>query len=466
MNTSIEKKIQLIRCESTDRYAALSRLEYGEYPVWTASDSVEGSQLEQILCPVNKASAGGQYVWVNYLSALQSLSNWDRQKVFSRLMDLFFNSDAEVVIVQTDICEIPYEIHQIIDEYVCPFPNEHEAIDQIKAVGLEADEQTIRLSMGLSHSDLKRCLQLAVAEPDPKKAIEEYRSRKLSSIGLKFLPPPARREIGGLDLLQAALPMLEYRLSAEAEEWGLPSPNGWILAGVPGTGKTYSAKAIAAKLGLPMFILGIDAVQKGGAPLLERMLKTAEACAPCVLFLDEMEKLIGDAEGAIRGVFLSWLNDKTSKVFVIGAINEIDKLAQETLRAGRFDKVWQVDSPDEQSRIVVAKLFLKALDDRFIGVEPVFSNDEWQEFADSTNEFIGAEIEQLVYDTFTVVKMRDAKAVIDITDLLDAARNFKTAFKRNTAGFLRIRNKLDKIADRTNSGNYGVLLERQVDPYD
>jgi SpoVK/Ycf46/Vps4 family AAA+-type ATPase len=465
MVMSIEKKIQLIRCESTDRYAALTRLGYGNYPVWTASDSSEGSQLEQILHPVIKASAGGQYVWVNYLSALQSLSNWDRQKVFSRLMDLFFNSDADVVIVQTDICEIPYEINQIIDEHVCPFPNEHEAIDQIKAVGLEADEQTIRLSMGLSHSDLKRCLQLAVAETDPKRAIEEYRSRKLSSIGLKFLPPPARREIGGLDLLQAAMPMLEYRLSAEAEAFGLPAPRGWILAGVPGTGKTYSAKAIAAKLGLPMFILGIDAVQKGGAASLERMLKTAEACAPCVLFLDEMEKLIGDAEGAIRGVFLSWLNDKTAKVFVIGAINEIEKLAQETLRSGRFDKVWQVDSPDQQSRIVVAKLFLKSLDARFAGSDPVFSNDDWQEFADSTNEFIGAEIEQLVYDTFTEVKMKDANALVDIADLIKTARSFKTAFKRNTAGFLKIRNKLDSIADRTNSGEYGVLLERKNDIY-
>jgi hypothetical protein len=84
-------------------------------------------------------------------------------------------------------------------------------------------------------------------------------------------------------------------------------------------------------------------------------------------------------------------------------------------------------------------------------------------FADATIEFIGAEIEQLVYDTISRIKMADAESVLTIGDLIETAAKFKTLFKRNTAGLLSIRNRLDQVADRTNSGSYGVLMTRTDD---
>ena len=111
--------------------------------------------------------------------------------------------------------------------------------------------------------------------------------------GIRYEPPPQHIEIGGLDLLVRWIEDLEYRLSSAAEAIGLPYPRGVMLAGVPGTGKTFSARAISAILGYPLFALSIDYVIEGGGLALPKLLTTIESCAPCILFVDEIEKLFG-----------------------------------------------------------------------------------------------------------------------------------------------------------------------------
>jgi len=146
------------------------------------------------------------------------------------------------------------------------------------------------------------------------------------------------------------------------------------VLGVPGTGKSLTAKATAAAFGLPL--LKLDAGRIFGSLVgqseanLRTAIQTAEAVAPCVLWIDELEKAFGGAgsggstdggtSSRVFGTMLNWLQDKTAPVFVVATANDASRLPPELLRKGRWDECWFVDLPDTRERaaiweIVVAK---------------------------------------------------------------------------------------------------------------
>jgi ATP-dependent 26S proteasome regulatory subunit len=467
-----QHQILLIRCNPLDREWIVAQLivDLPDCQRWKLHSKLDDSStpLTQLLTAVRQVMDGGNYILDNYLSAIATLTLWDKQVIYEQIGDLFLLCQLpyQLILLQTDEQPIPIDLARFINEYRWADPTTQEITRLFQAYGLEPSERNLRLAAGLAHEDLRIGLKQAQSYSKPDSFLEKYRNARLSLLGVKYDPPPPINEIGGLDLLVKAIEDLKFGFSDPARELGLPFPKGWLLAGVPGTGKTHSAKVIAAELGYPMLSLEIDKIKVGGLTAMARVLEIARICAPCVFYLDEIEKLFSREDKPLLSLLLTWLQDKDFPVFVIGTLNRIEDLPVETTRAGRFDKVWEVPSPDEEARLRLFILFLKSFDSRFkVKTDLVFNLFDWQRIVDATPEFVGSEIQQVVLDTVARVKRRNINAEISAADLLETAEAFKSMFNRNNKQILQIRNSIQGLANPANSGQRNVLPPREIDVY-
>lgn len=220
----------------------------------------------------------------------------------------------------------------------------------------------------------------------------------------------------------------------EAAEYGIPSPKGVLMTGIPGCGKSLTAKAIAAAWELPLLRLDIGKVFAGLVGSSEQnmrsAIRTAEAAAPCVLWLDEIEKGFSGVSGdggdggtssRVFGSFLTWMQEKTAPVFVIATANKVDRLPPEFLRKGRFDEIFFVDLPTDHERRDIWKLHLSKRLKRSTAGSLAITDELLDELSSATEGYAGAEIEQAV-----VVALFDAYAdrrALSRDDLHLAIRN-------------------------------------------
>lgn len=178
--------------------------------------------------------------------------------------------------------------------------------------------------------------------------------------------------VGGLQGLKRWLEHERPLLTADLRERGIRPPRGILLVGVPGCGKSLSAKAIAASWNLPLYRLDLSTIhgqylgQSEGR--LKEALATADHVAPCVLWIDEIEKgLAGATQGAndggtstrLVGQFLFWLQEARARVFVVATANDVSKLPPELLRRGRFDELFFVDLPSSEERKEIINIYAK-----------------------------------------------------------------------------------------------------------
>jgi hypothetical protein len=155
-----------------------------------------------------------------------------------------------------------------------------------------------------------------------------------------------------------------------AAEYGLDFPKGVLLLGVPGCGKSLCARAIAMEWGLPLLRLDPGSLYDKYIGETERNLRratqTAERMAPCVLFIDEIEKAFAAGDGGdggvaqrVLGTFLSWMQDRRADVFTVATANDVTRLLPEFLRKGRFDEIFFVDLPDAAARREIFEVHLR-----------------------------------------------------------------------------------------------------------
>ena len=217
-------------------------------------------------------------------------------------------------------------------------------------------------------------------------------------------------DIGGLDNLKRWLLKRNNSWSERAKIYNIPAPKGVLVTGIPGCGKSLTAKAMSTIWQLPLLRLDIGKIFSGiigsSEENMRRAIKIVEAVAPSILWIDEIEKGISNSSGAndggvsnrIFGTFLTWMQEKTAPVFVIATANNISKLPAELLRKGRFDEIFFVDLPTYNERREIFRVHLtKRLKDERVCVH-IKPNDEnlINELARRTEGFIGSEIEQVV----------------------------------------------------------------------
>ncbi|MEV4973531.1 AAA family ATPase [Streptomyces scopuliridis] len=208
--------------------------------------------------------------------------------------------------------------------------------------------------------------------------------------------------IGGLTNLRDWLRRKHQLMHSDLRGTGLRPPRGALLVGVPGCGKSLSAKAIASQWRLPLYRLDMASIH--GKYLgesegrMREALETADRVAPCILWIDEIEKgLAGshDMSGVpqrVIGQFLFWLQESDSRAFVVATANDVRSLPPELLRKGRFDELFFVDLPDAQDRREIIQLYYR----RYVKAEP--APDRLDLLVDLSDGFAGSDIEAALHD--------------------------------------------------------------------
>ena len=181
---------------------------------------------------------------------------------------------------------------------------------------------------------------------------------------------PADNKVGGLEGLRQWLDRKRSLLTMDLRDRGMRAPRGVLLIGVPGCGKSLSAKAIASDWQLPLYRLDMGAIF--GAYVgqsenrLREALSTADSVSPCVLWIDEIEKGLAGAGTESTGVttrlvgqFLYWLQESRGRVFVVATANDVRALPQELLRTGRFDDMFFLDLPEPDERREIIEIYLR-----------------------------------------------------------------------------------------------------------
>ena len=216
-------------------------------------------------------------------------------------------------------------------------------------------------------------------------------------------------DIGGLENLKNWLKKRNNSWSERAKKYCLPAPKGVLITGVPGCGKSLTAKATSSIWQLPLLRLDRGKIVSGlvgsSEENMRKAIATAEAVAPSILWVDEIEKGLsglssnGDSgvSSRIFGTFLTWMQEKEAPVFVIATANNIHALPPELLRKGRFDEIFFVDLPTLKERKDIFKVHLtRRLKDAEISKNVSLDDSTYKKLAKLTEGFIGAEIEQVV----------------------------------------------------------------------
>lgn len=188
------------------------------------------------------------------------------------------------------------------------------------------------------------------------------------------------------------------------DKYNLPAPKGVLITGVPGCGKSLTAKAMSSLWKLPLLRLDagkiFDKWVGGSEENIRKAIKTAEAVAPSILWIDEIEKGFDQNEGSIGkrifGTFLTWMQEKTKPVFVVATANNISLLPSEMLRKGRFDEIFFVDLPTPIEREIIFKLHLHKMLKGSISEDFEITDKLIKKLVDMTEGFVGAEIEQVI----------------------------------------------------------------------
>jgi len=263
-------------------------------------------------------------------------------------------------------------------------------------------------ALGLTAAQAKRAFAKAIVrdevldERDIDAVMQEKKAVIRESQALEFYAAEETPDdVGGLDALKGWLTLRERAFSPEAAAYGLPAPKGLALIGIPGTGKSLTAKMIGGLWRLPLLRLDVGALFGSlvgeSEERVRRALRLAETVAPCVLWIDELEKgfATGDLDGGtsqrVFGSILTWMQEKTAPVFVVATANDVSRLPIETLRRGRFDEVFFLDLPTESERreIITVHLRKRRRDPGQFDVHRL---------AALADGFVGAELEQAVID--------------------------------------------------------------------
>ena len=343
-----------------------------------------------------------------------SLKNADVSKnvvIIAPSLVLPIELQKDITVVDFDLPTLD-EIKSLLNEMI--EMNESSGI----VIDLKEDEKEVlcKAAQGLTLQEAENAFaramvskgQLTIKELD---VILDEKCQVIKKTGiLEFIKSDFNmNDVGGLENLKKWLIKRNNSWLGKAQkDYNLPAPKGVLITGVPGCGKSLTAKAMSALWQLPLLRLDVGKIFSGlvgsSEENMRKAIQTAEAVAPSILWIDEIEKGFGANSGErdggtatrVFGTFLTWMSEKTKPVFVIATANNIHALPSEMLRKGRFDEIFFVDLPTKAERKVIFKLHLEKRLKNSISKDFAVTETLLNKLAEITEGFVGAEIEQVV----------------------------------------------------------------------
>jgi len=339
-----------------------------------------------------------------------------------------FKGTDKTLVLMSPVQQVPIELEKDVVVLDFPMPTMGE-LDEVlsqqlerarnRRISTDVREKLLKAALGLTRDEAEKVFrkayvksgQFTEAEVD---IIHTEKQQLIRRNGiLEFIEEDETIDaIGGLEELKLWLRQRSNAFTERAREYGLPQPQGMLILGVPGCGKSLLAKTTSRLWGLPLLRLDMGRVYDGSTvgrseANLRNALRTAESISPVILFIDELDKAFSGSAGSadsdggtssrIFGSFLTWLQEKTQPVFVMATANRVERLPGEFLRKGRFDEIFFVDLPNTEERTAIFKIHLsKRRSD--------ISRFDVEQLAKVSDGFSGAEIEQAIvaamYDAF------------------------------------------------------------------
>jgi len=433
---------------------------------------VESSDPIQVMKDLRESDRGGVILMEDIHPYLErehhEVTRWVRE------MCRQAETPRRLVVLSTPQPGLPPEIRKEVPTIELPLPDvddlETVAEDVAESLGvtLSRDPALFEAARGLTVMEARLAFGQAAVQLDrlDHSAVglvvrEKERVIKQSGV-LEYYEPDARmNEVGGLENLKSWLERRGLAFGPGAREFGLDSPKGVLLLGVQGCGKSLVAKAIAASWQFPLLRFDMGKVFGGIVGQSEGNMRTAlqvaQALAPCVLWIDEIEKGLagigssdqtdGGTTARVVGTFLTWMQEKNEPVFVVATANRIGMLPPELLRKGRFDEIFFVDLPAASVRRDIFAIHLTKR-----GRKP--SDFDLERLAQVSVGYSGAEIEEAIREG-----LFDAFSDTDTPDL--STKHIESALE---ATFPLSRTMADQIRDLRGWARVRARLAAQDEP--
>lgn len=342
---------------------------------------------------------------------------------------LYDRKYERTIIMVSSVLKIPREIEKYVSFLEIDLPNpaeiallidQHIEVNQYdKAKFTAEDREKLMPSLkGMSAYEIDRMLDMAMssngslsAEDREMVLVQKKQMVKKSGVLELIDTPESIESIGGVEILKDYLKKKSeiYAKLPEAIKFGVAIPKGVFLVGMPGCGKSLCAKATAAQFNkIPLLKMDMGSMMGKyvgeSEENLRKALRIAEAAAPCVLWIDEIEKAFSGVGGhndimtRMFGYFLSWMQEKKSPVYVFATANNADKLPPELKRKGRFDEIFCVNLPNETEREDIFRVHIKKKDSskNTEGIGCQVAHIDYNQLAKATQGFNGADIEAVV----------------------------------------------------------------------
>ena len=384
------------------------------------SDKISGTPRKpmEILQKILTSDAEGLFILTDFYHF------WDEPEVVRKLRDLTraLKSTRKSIIIMAPLLNLPDDLEKSLTIVDLPLPT-YDDIKHLLNTKIIKDNTSYRIDLSDEEQDkiIKAAVGLTYEEAENAYAKAIVNDGVLSGEDIQVILDEKRQiirktgiledcevsdsinSVGGMELLKDWLNKRERAFSQKARAYGLPQPRGMLLLGVQGCGKSLIAKTVAASWNLPLLRLDMSLIFQeyigSSEQNMRKAMQLAEGIAPVVLWIDEIEKAFsgssqsGSSDGGttarVLGWFLTWLQEKTSAVFVVATANQVKGLPPELLRKGRLDEIFFVDLPSIEERIEIFKIHLKKKkrESQLYSIEKL---------AHAAKGFSGAEIEQVI----------------------------------------------------------------------
>jgi len=379
-----------------------------------------------------------------------------------------FKGCGKVIVVLSPLVHIPTEITKEITVVPFSLPDREglklvlkKACDDSGAPYPKDDEAIIDASLGMTYFEAENAFSVSLVRNKKfdAKAIREEKSAIVRKDKILEVVDTeiSLDDVGGLETLKQTLVSWKNCFTEKARQFGVRPPKAMLLGGIAGCGKSLTAKAVATAWGRPLLRLDMGSVFDKwvgeSESKIREVFKLAEAMAPVVLWIDEIEKsLSGDHEVTkrVKSTMLTWMQEHTSDVFIVATANEVNLLDAALLR--RFNYVFWVDLPDKVQREEILKIHLRKK-----GRDPKKFQSVMDQLTDLSNGFNGSGIEDWV-DKAVQRAFNVNHSDVELEDLVESSKEISPITKLNAEEITQARNWAKSHNARNASVSHDVTV--------